>query len=90
MKKIQLEETHELPPTLSEPSTVLFCTSTKNINFKAGVKKKRRWRSSQNEPPGLFRLDKLRDFNLSKVASANSKAYLTAYERRKSIKMSKH
>ena len=40
MKKSQLEGTHELPPTLSEPSTVLFCTSMKNINFKAGSRRK--------------------------------------------------
>ena len=30
------------------------------------------------------------DFNLSKVASANSKAYSKAYDRHRSIKSSKH
>ena len=40
MMKIQLEETHELPPILSEPSTIFLWTSMKDINFKAGSRRK--------------------------------------------------
>ena len=40
MKKIQLEETHELPPTLSEPSTVFFLNIHEEHQLQSMIKKK--------------------------------------------------
>ena len=40
MKKIQLEETHELPPTLSEPSTLLFLNIHEEHQLQCMIKKK--------------------------------------------------